>query len=127
MTTNHVVVWIDHKEAHVLYFDPSKNELIKSESTHTHLHHKANEIGSGNAPEDHKFFHKVISAVADVNEILIVGPGSAKGELLKHAATHDAIIAKKIIGVETVDHPTDPQILAYAKKYFIRTDRMIGA
>ncbi|MDO8694724.1 MAG: translational machinery protein [Sheuella sp.] len=125
MTTNHGVIWIDHKEAHVLYFDSSKNELIKSDLTHTHLHHKANAVGSGNAPEDHKFFHTVISAAADVNEILVVGPGSAKGELIKHAATHDAAIAKKIIGIETVDHLTDPQVLAYAKKYFIRTGRMI--
>lgn len=126
MTTNHVVIWIDHREAHVLYFDSSKNELIKSDSVHTHLHHKANEIGSGNAPEDHQFFHKVISSVANVNEILIVGPGSAKGELIKHAAVHDAAIAKKIVGVETVDHPTDPQIVAYAKKYFHRVDALKG-
>lgn len=126
MTTNHVVIWIDHREAHVLYFDPSKNELIKSDSAHTHLHHKANEIGSGNAPEDHQFFHKVISSVANVNEILVVGPGSAKGELIKHAAVHDAAIAKKIVGVETVDHPTDPQVVAYAKKYFHRVDALKG-
>ncbi len=126
MTANHVVIWIDHKEAHILYFDAQKNSLIKSESPHTHLHHKANEIGSGNAPEDHQFFHKVISAVVNVNEILVVGPGSAKGELLKHAAVHDSAIAKHIISVETVDHPTDGQILAYAKKYFQPVDGLKG-
>ncbi len=126
MSSNHVAIWIDHKEAHVLYFDPSNNELIKSESTHTHLHHKSNEVGSGKAPEDHHFFHKVITSVASVKEILIVGPGSAKSELLKHAALHDPDIAKNIVGVETVDHPTDAQILAYAKKYFIRVDRLKG-
>lgn len=126
MTTNHVVIWIDHKEAHLLYFDPSKNELIKSGSDKTHLHHKANEIGSGNAPEDHQFFHKVISTVGNVDEILVVGPGSAKKELLKHAAAQDLAIAKKIVGVETVDHPTDPQVIAYAKKYFHRVDALKG-
>ena len=124
MKTNHVVIWIDHKEAHVNYFDSSKNELIKNASTHTHLHHKANEIGSGKAPEDNQFFHKIISAVADVNEILVIVPGSAKGELLKHAAVHDPVVAKKIIGVETVDHPTDAQITAYAKSYFNRIDKL---
>jgi stalled ribosome rescue protein Dom34 len=126
MRTNHVVIWIDHHEAHVLYFDASKNELIKSQSNHTHLHHKANEIGNGNAPKDNNFFHKVIAAVSDINEILIVGPGSAKGELLKHAATHDHAVAKKIVGVETVDHPTDPQVVDYAKKYFDRIDKLRG-
>ena len=29
------------------------------------------------------------------------------------------------MGIETLDHPTDPQLLAYAKHYFIRIDRMI--
>jgi stalled ribosome rescue protein Dom34 len=127
MSANHVAIWIDHKEAHVLYFDTSKNELIKSAATNGHLHHKANAVGSGKAPEDHHFFHNVITAVADVNEILIVGPGSAKGELLKHAVAHDPAIAKKIVGVETVDHPTDAQVLAYAKTYFNRIDKMRGA
>lgn len=126
MQTNHVVIWIDHHEAHVLYFDPSKNELIKSQSTHTHLHHKANEIGNGKAPNDKDYFHQVIEAVSNVNEILIIGPGSAKNELSKHAASHDPAVAKKIVAVETVDHPTDPQIIDYAKKYFNRFDRLKG-
>ena len=126
MITNHVVIWIDLKQAHILYFDTSKNELIQSESTQRHLNHKANEIGSGKAPEDHQFFHKIISAVVNVNEILVVGPGPAKGELLKHAAVHDPAIAKHIIGVETVNHLTDGQVIAYAKKYFKRVNSLKG-
>jgi stalled ribosome rescue protein Dom34 len=107
----------------VLYFDSLTNEFIKSLSPH-HLHHRANVIGSGKAPEDHHFFHQVITAVADVAEILVVGPGFAKGQLFKYALTHDPEIAQRIIGVETVDHPTDPQVIAYAKKYFERADLM---
>jgi hypothetical protein len=61
-----------------------------------------------------------------VNEILIIGPGSAKNELSRHAASHDPAVAKKIVAVETVDHPTDPQIIDYAKKYFNRFDRLKG-
>jgi hypothetical protein len=29
MQTNHVAIWIDHKEAHILYFDASKNESLR--------------------------------------------------------------------------------------------------
>ena len=76
MSTNHVAIWIDHKEAHILYFDATKNEIVKAHSEHPHLHHKAHEVGSGNAPPEKHYFHTVINAVADVNEILIVGPGS---------------------------------------------------
>jgi len=68
--------------------------------------------------------HEVVEAVADANEILIVGPGSAKLELIKHIYKHDANIASRVVGVETVDHPTDGQLLAYAKKSFLRIDNL---
>jgi hypothetical protein len=31
---------------------------------------------------------------------------------------------RAIIGVETVDHPTDAQLVAYARQYFKGADRM---
>lgn len=33
-------------------------------------------------------------------------------------------MADKVIGVETVDHPTDGQVLAYARRYFRAADQM---
>lgn len=126
MQTNHVAIWIDHKEARILYFDAGKNESIKSDSSQHHLHHKANAIGSGKTSIDHEFFHKVISGVASVKEILILGPGSAKTELVKYASAHDPVAFLAIVGVETVDHPTDTQIMAYAKTYFVGVDNMKG-
>ena len=127
MSSNHTVIWIDHQEAHVMFLskDASEAEIIKSKSTHTHLHHKANEIGSGKVALDSKYLHSVMQAVNESKEILILGPGSAKLELIKHAHQHDAKIAEKIVGVETVDHPSDKEILAHARKFFYKVDRMI--
>ena len=127
MSLNHAVIWIDHQEAHVMFLskDASEAEIIKSKSTHTHLHHKANEIGSGKVALDSKYLHSVIQAVNDSKEILILGPGSAKLELIKHAHQHDAKVAEKIVGVETVDHPSDKEILAHARKFFYKADQML--
>jgi len=127
MSLNHAVIWIDHKEAHVMFLseDASEAEIIKSKSTHAHLHHKANEIGSGRVALDSKYLHSVIQAVKESKEILILGPGSAKLELIKHAHKHDAQIAEKIVGVETVDHPTDKEILAHARKFFYKADQLL--
>ena len=127
MSLNHAVIWIDHKEAHVMFLseDASEAEIIKSKSTHAHLHHKANEIGSGKVALDSKYLHSVIQAVKESKEILILGPGSAKLELIKHAHKHDAQIAEKIVGVETVDHPTDKEILAHARKFFYKADQLL--
>jgi len=96
MSLNHAVIWIDHKEAHIMFLSEaaSEAEIIRSKSTHAHLHHKANEIGSGRVALDSKYLHSVIEAVKESKEILILGPGSAKLELIKHAHKHDAQIAE---------------------------------
>ena len=126
MNINHVVIWVDHQEAHILFYDQEKDQIIHSNAKQLHLHHKANVIGSGNAPEDSHFFEAILAQVIDVSEILILGPGFAKIELQKYAVEHHIGIAKKIIDVKTVDHPTDRQVLAYAKEYFKRSDQLKG-
>ena len=84
MFSNHVVVWIDHAEAHVVHFNPesAKNEVIKTHSTHPHLHVKSGIPGSGHAAENASFFNDVANSIKDALEILIVGPGLEKLSLL---------------------------------------------
>jgi stalled ribosome rescue protein Dom34 len=127
MSLNHAVIWIDHQEAHVMFLSEaaSEAEIIRSKSTYAHLHHKGGEVGSGKLALDSKYLHSVIQAVNKSQEILILGPGSAKLELIKHAHQHDAKIAEKIVGVETIDHPSDKEILAYARKFFYKVDQML--
>ena len=48
----------------------------------------------------------------------------AKTELVKHIHHHDPKLMNVIVGVETVDHPSDAQLVAYARKYFNVADRM---
>ena len=127
MSLNHAVIWIDHQEAHVMFLSEtaSEAEIIRSKSSHSHLHHKGGEVGSGKLALDSKYLHSVIQAVNESKEILVLGPGSAKLELIKHAHQHDTKIAEKIVGVETIDHPSDKEILAYARKFFYKVDQML--
>jgi stalled ribosome rescue protein Dom34 len=127
MSLNHAVVWIDHQEAHVMFLSEQAGdaEVIRTKAIHPHLHHKGGEIGSGRVELDSKYLHSVVQAVKDSREILILGPGFAKLELIKYAHRHNAAVAEKIVGVETVDHPTDKEILAYARKFFYKVDRML--
>ena len=128
MSFNHSVIWIDHQEAHVIYFNPtaSESEVIKTRSTHKNIHHKSGNVSGAHAGPDEHYLHEVIQAVKESKEILIVGPGSAKLELMKHAAKHYHLIADTVVRIETVDHPTDGQLLAYAKKYFHKVDALKG-
>lgn len=113
MSLSHVVVWVDYQEAHVIQFNAgaSETEIIKTKSKHHHSHQKTGSSGDGKISTDQDYSHEVVLAVSEANEILIVGPGSAKLELLKHANKHDAKVSEKIIGVETVDHPSDGQLM----------------
>ena len=83
-----------------------------------HLHHKANTIGSGHAAPDMAFLAEVTSAVSDAGEILIIGPASAKTEFAKYLREQPSKIGDHIVAVEAADHPSDGEIVAYAKRHF---------
>ena len=126
MSHYHCVVWIDHREARVIEFNPDAAEtsVLHPKSRHEHLHHKQGAIGSGNIPEDHKYYQAVADAIKDAGEILIVGPSDAKLALFKHLQAHDPAIAARVVSVETVDHPTDGELLKFARHHFVADDRM---
>jgi hypothetical protein len=128
MTTHHyhAVIWIDHREARVFHFSPTDVErlVVHPEHPTKHIHHKANSIGSGHAAADHEYLKAVVESVADAGAVLITGPANAKTELIKHIHQHDPRMMKVIAGVETVDHPSDGALVAYARKYFKTADLM---
>lgn len=127
MPHDHVVIWIDHHEAHVQGFTQEQSDrvVIKTHGEPRKLHRRSGTLGSGKAPEDHEFFERVAQAFADVREVLVVGPAQAKLEFVKYLEHHHPQLAKKIIGVETVDHPTDGQMLEHARRFFRAADRML--
>jgi hypothetical protein len=122
----HAVVWIDHHEARVFHFNPTEVDklVLHPHNPTKHIHHKANSIGSGHAAEDHAFLQAVADALAGAGAVLITGPASAKTELVKHIHRHDPKMMNAITAVETIDHPSDGALLAYARKYFHGSDRM---
>ena len=126
MSHYHCVVWIDHREAHVIQFNPddAQASIVHPKSKHQHLHHKQGSVGSGRAPEDRAYYQEVAGAIRDAGEILIVGPSSAKLEFFKHLQAHAPAIAARVVSVETVDHPSDGELLKLARRHFVADDRM---
>ena len=131
MSHYHAVVWIDHAEAHVMHISPEdvESSVLRPAKPHQKLHHKrgmdkGGAVGSGRAPEDQNYYHEVVEALKGAQEILVIGPANAKLNLIKHINSHDKQLSDKVIGVETVDHPTDAQVVVYARKYFTAADRM---
>ena len=116
----HAVIWIDRSQAKVFDIGLSGEDEI---ALHPHLptrhvHHKANSIGSGHAGFDKEFFAPVMNAVSNAGEILIIGPASAKTELAKYLRDRHPPIGDRIVAVEAADHPTDREIVAFARQHF---------
>jgi len=121
MTTLHAVVYIDHRIAQVLQFDA---DHVEASTVKAHTHHTA-QHGSAVRTE-HEFYGHVADSLGGVQEVLVVGPGTARTAFRAYCAKHRLETARRIVGSETVDHPTQPQLVALARKYFLAHDRMAG-
>ncbi len=126
MTSRHVAVWIDHHEARVFHVAPEAfdESTIRAPNKHIHRHPKGPEGPKAHPDDAHRFFHEVTTALEGAAEVLIVGPSTAKLQFIRYAQEHAQAVARAIVGIETVDHPTDPQLVAYARQYFRAADRM---
>ena len=118
--TTHAAVWISHGEAHVLDINPDKLDAVTvTAPKHIHHRHPKGDSGAKEHPDDAKrFFDEVAKSLVGFDQILVVGPSTAKLELIRYAHKHDHALEARIVGVETVDHPTDGQLAAHAKHYF---------
>jgi len=127
MSHYHAIVWLDHTQAHVMHVSPDDVEksIVHPNQPHHKLHSRVGTLGSGRAPEEQAYYHAVAEALKGAQEILIVGPAQAKLQLVKHIHAHDPAMSDMVVGIETVDHPTDGQLVAYARKYFVAKDRML--
>lgn len=126
MTYAHAVVWMDHRTARVIFFSRDHSELVEITSTteERRLHRKSGVPGSGHAADDLEFFDGVSAAIGQVSEVLIVGPSTAKKSFELYLRRRHPDVARRIVGIETLDHPTDGELLAHARKVFTRLTRL---
>lgn len=123
MDTRHAAVWIDHSEAKVFYVDAATFTEITVRAPHHHVRrHQGTGEKSYPADEEH-FYHEVAVALRGTEEILVVGPSTAKLGLIKHLHKRESDLEPRIVGVETVDHPTDGQLVAFMRRYFYASER----
>jgi len=121
----HVVVYIDHAEALVLELAGSKvtEHRIQSQDRSGNIHHKAGSTGSGHTHDSKAYLKAVTDALQSSHEILVIGHGTGKNELVSFIRDHVPALTPRIVGVETVDQPTKGEILAFARKFFEAKDR----
>lgn len=122
----HSVVCIDHAQTLVLEFAQSgvTEHRIRATDRQGNIHHKGGTVGSGHSHDGKAYLAAVTEAMKPSHEILIVGHGTAKDELVSFIRDHVPALAPRIMGVETIDQLTTGEILAFAREYFEAKDHM---
>jgi stalled ribosome rescue protein Dom34 len=121
MSLFHAVVWLDHAQAQVLQFDA---EHVQAQKVKAHTHYTT-QHGSA-VRTQHEFYAELCDALQGISEVLVTGPKQGLADFRHYVEKHRTAIAKHIVGYETVDHPSENQLVALARHYFLRYDRMAG-
>lgn len=111
------VIWLDGSHAKLFQFLGEKMELRTLHSHHSD-HHAHSSDQMDKAQQERKFYNEIAHKLADASQILILGPGVAKNHFQTYINEHYPAFAKLVVGCETVDHPTDKQIISLAKSFF---------
>lgn len=122
MSLFHAVVWTDHQSAEILQFDA---EQVLAHKVRTHSHPTA-QHGSA-ARTQHEFFGHVCDALDGITQILVTGSHTAIADFRHYVDKHRAQTAPRVVGYEVVDHPSEKQLVALARKHFLARDQMAGA
>jgi hypothetical protein len=127
-------IWIDHKKAVIVSTSADRITTKTLESgvgPHARYSDRAGypmpdgpQNGGGEKKyedryEQHldRYYDTVINQIGQPEAILIFGPGEAKLQL-KSRLSRSKPLSAHIVGVETADKLTDPQIIAKVKKHY---------
>ena len=121
MSHDHAIVCIDHHRARILGFDHEHvlAQTIKAQQQYTRLHGKTERT-------EHEFFAEVCNALSGVKSVLITGAHVAQADFGNFAEQHRPQLYQQIVGWEHSDRPTENQLVALARQYFLKYDRMAG-
>ena len=128
-------VWIDHRQAVVVKI--SKNEEV-IQTIESHVERPFSTAGGpyskhpdrpeGHVPEDKQdrkylielntYYDAVLASLREVDSLLILGPGEAKGEFRKRIQSQKPLL--QVNEILTADKMTDPQIAASVRQYFAK-------
>jgi hypothetical protein len=121
MSLFHAVAFVDHQSAVVLQF---ASKHVVERKVHEHLKF-TRQHGSGVRTE-HEFFGQVCDALDGIAEVLVVGGHVGLAAFRHYVDKHRPQTAQHVVGYEVVDHPSDNQLVALARKHFVKYDQMVG-
>jgi hypothetical protein len=131
---NQLGLWIDHQKAVIVSMTETGEKIqeIRSE-VETQPRRSGDSPLKGDyealqvpADDSHQkfltqnlniYYDEVIDHLRDAKSIFIFGPSSAKNELKERLSRNN--LGVKVVGVETSDSMTNPQIAAKVREFFV--------
>jgi hypothetical protein len=117
----HAVVWLDHHAASIHQFSA---DVVNTQKFKAHDHPTRQHNSDVRAV--HEFFGEVCDALSNEKEVLVSGSHTALADFKHYVIKHRSALAPRIAGWETVDHPTDGQLVALARDFFVKYDNLRG-
>jgi stalled ribosome rescue protein Dom34 len=119
----HALVWLDFHQAKIFLMEAQDIAAgrVRADTPHRQIHHKAQVRGSGHVRDDRTYFEAILAAVDEADSWVIAGPGGTKKDLEKYLDGHGEELKKKLAGVESMDHPTEGELLKQAGKLLAST------
>lgn len=129
-----VGIWIDHRKAVIVSASADRVTVKTLESKvgpHSRYSARAGAL-TPEGPQDEggekkyeerygeqldRYYDEVIGQLGQPEALLILGPGEAKLQL-KERLSHSKALSECIVGIETTDKLTDPQIVARVKAHY---------
>ncbi|MFY9628502.1 MAG: hypothetical protein WAK03_10200 [Methylocystis sp.] len=121
----HAIVWIDHREAKIFLFNATEVDrmMLHPHDPSRHILYNASKEGKDDTPSKDAFLEQVSAEICDGKAILITGPSNETSELAAHLRRHHLNIASFVVGIETIDHPSNGALIAVARLFFTAEDR----
>lgn len=112
------VLWIDHDAVKIFDFSPT-GETVKHLRNNHHMDHHTGHFEQERVEQQKKFYKEVSDLLSPSGKILLLGPDMAKHDFKRYLDEHhQSLVAKNIVGIETLAKMPDSQIRDFAKDYF---------
>ena len=116
-----LAVWIDKRQARIVQVRGDRTEAAAfGKSDGEDLHRKPRGLSdvSHERRDTKHFFARVTDSIQEAEQILLLGPSTAKLDFARYLRKHAHALERKIVGIETMAQPTDVQLHAFTQEYF---------
>lgn len=114
------VLWLDHKTAKLFSLDGTTAWTLSAtpEGEEEHRPNKATASGRRGDHSAEHYYRTLLERLPAAGPLLICGPSTAKLELSRYLEKHAPALHRRVVAVEPMDHPTEHQLVAWAKRKF---------